>query len=82
MNYDENTEKILKLFIKGAIKTLHQNISLPIREDIVMKSLKNYSKKQDIFEVKTTEMVKKDEFVNLLAGMLYSHVQKNHKKGA
>lgn len=47
-----------------------------------MKSLKNYSKKQDIFEVKTTEMVKEDEFVNLLAGMLYSHVQKNNKKGA
>lgn len=46
-----------------------------------MKSLKNYSKKQDIFSVKTVEMVKKDEFVNLLAEMLYSHVQKTNNKG-
>lgn len=47
-----------------------------------MKSLKIQSKKNNIFEVKTKEDLKRKEFLDVLAEMIYFHIQKNNEKEA
>lgn len=47
-----------------------------------MESLKKQSKKNNIFEVKTKEDLKREEFLGVLAEMIYFHIQKNNDKEA
>lgn len=46
-----------------------------------MNQSKNQSKKHNIFEVKNKIDLKKEEFVSVLAEMIYSHLQKNNEMG-
>ncbi|PYF07892.1 hypothetical protein [Ureibacillus chungkukjangi] len=47
-----------------------------------MTSLKKPLKKSNIFEVKTKEDLKREEFLDVLAEMIYFHIQKNNDKEA
>lgn len=42
--------------------------------------IEKHSKKKDIFEAKTKEDLKKEEFLEVLAEMLYFHIVKNNEK--
>lgn len=47
-----------------------------------MKQLNNHSKKHNIFEMKNKADLKKEEFVGILAEIIYVHMQKINDKEA